>query len=124
MIERINNISNYDILKCNGPFFSYIISGSSAVSDVKDIIHKHCQTQNVLFKASGMLDNLPSEDVYDGKTIYFDKGDASKFFIRKLPELLMSFNDNSIVDEIIEVEDPEDIQDEIVIEVIDATTEM
>ena len=30
----------------------------------------------------------------------------------------------TIVDEIIEVEDPEDIQDEIVIEVVDATTEM
>ena len=102
MIEQINNISNYDIFNCDEPFFPYIISGSSAVPDIKKIIHENFQTQNVLFKASGMLDNLPSEDIYNGKMIYFDKGDASKFFIRKFPELLMSLNDNDMVDKIID----------------------
>lgn len=37
-----------------------------------------------------MRDNVPSEDIYNGKMIYFDKDDVSKFFIKKFPELLMS----------------------------------
>ena len=102
MIKPINNISDYDILKCNEPFFPYIISGSYAVSDIKNIIQNHYQTQNVLFKASGLLDNLPSKESYDGKIIYFDKGDASKFFIKKFPELLMSSSNTSFLDEIID----------------------
>lgn len=102
MIERIDNISDFDIIECNEPFFSYIISGSSAVLDIKNIIHEHFQTQNILFKASGMLDNLPSKDSYDGKLIYFDNGDAHKFFIKRFPELLLSFNDTSLIDKIID----------------------
>lgn len=102
MIERINNISDYDILQCNDPFFPYIISGSSAVSDIKNIIKKHCHNQNILLKASGMLDNLPTDKCYDGEIIYFDNGDATKFFIKRFPELLMSISDTCSVDKIID----------------------
>ena len=102
MIERINNISDYDISQCNEPFFPYIISGSSAVSDIKNIIKKHYQNQNVLLKASGMLDNLPTDECYNGKIVYFDEGDATKFFIKRFPELLMSITDIDSVDKIID----------------------
>lgn len=100
MIERINNISDYDIVQCNEPFFPYIISGSSAVSDIKNILKKHWHNQNILLKASGMLDNLPTD--IDGKIIYFDNGDATKFFIKRFPELLMSISDTRSVDKIID----------------------
>lgn len=102
MIERINNLSNYDILRCKGPFFPYILAGPTAVSEVKEMIHNHYRTKDILFKASGMLDNLPSEEDYGGKLIYFEKGDASKFLIRKFPELLMLFPDTTSLDKIID----------------------
>lgn len=102
MIERINDIAVYDILQCNAPFFPYIVSGSSAVSDIKNIIKKHYQNQKILLKASGMLSNLPTDKCYDGEIIYFDIGDAAKFFIKRFPELLMSIANTDSVNKIID----------------------
>ena len=102
MIERINNISDYDIPMCNGPLFAFLVSGSCDASILKNIIQEKHQTQNIVFKASGMLDNISSTESYDGKLIYFEIGDASKFFIKKFPELLMSFPNTYSLDNIID----------------------
>ena len=103
MIKRINNLQEYGIPTCGEPLYAYFASGAHAASRLKSVVEANYQVKNVILKASGMLDNLPAPEDYNGNLIYFEKGDASKFFIRKFPELLISIPNaatfNSMIDD-------------------------
>lgn len=102
MIKRINNFSDYGIPTCSEPLFAYLLDDSNAISDLQGIIRSGLNHQGMVLKASGMLDNILIAKKYNGDLIYFDEGDASKIFIKKFPELLMSFPNISLLDQIVD----------------------
>lgn len=101
MLEAIKNLSMWDIPQSLSPLYAYILKGKTAPVELSDIISENASGDSIVFKASGLLDSiLPMKD-YSGDLIYFDKGDADKLFVKRSPELLMSFSNFDSLDQII-----------------------
>lgn len=100
MIEVIENLWDYDINLVD--VYSYLFYGEGATTSIKEYIKNSLKSKCVIFKACGMMDNIVAAQDYGGELIYFDEGDASKFFVKNFPELAMLFPVESDIEQIID----------------------
>lgn len=102
MLETVKNLSMWDIPQSLSSLYAYILQGKTAHAELNEIISENVSGNSIVFKASGLLDSiLPMKD-YSGDLIYFDKGDADRLFVKRSPELLMSFSNFDSIDQIID----------------------
>lgn len=100
MSENIRNLLDYDITINN--VHAYLFHGEDATARIKEYVRSNLESKCVILKASGMLDNINQMKDYAGNLIYFEEGDASKFFVKKYPELVMLFSTGSQLEQIID----------------------
>lgn len=100
MIETIKNLLDFDINITDG--YAYLVYGDSAAAWIKKFIQNELSPQCMVLKASGMLDSITNVSKYSGETVYCEKGDASKFFIKKYPEILMLLSTNGALSQVVD----------------------
>lgn len=100
MIEDVKNLLDYGITVADA--YAYLVYGDGAARCIKNFIQNELSSKCMVLKASGMLDSITDISEYAGETVYFEKGDASKLFIRKYPEILMVFSANVSLDQILD----------------------
>ena len=99
-MDTIKNLFDYDITVEDA--HSYLFHGENAATCIKELVRKKLKCNCVVLKASGMMDNISGLKDYRGELIYFEEGDASRFFVKKYPELVMVFSKVSEIDLIID----------------------